>query len=670
VEEDFLTAATATADAERLRQEHAHAHQVRRNRQLRGALATVAALLAVSLMAGTVAGLRGREAEAAAGRADAAAVDAVAARLAATALSEPNPGLSLLLARQAVAISESPTTQGALLNGLMNAQGLQWLAQARWGPNTDTFDHTFTPDGRALLHLNSLSELQTLDTKTGFSLHGALAGTTWGGPSWQHGWAGYPGGLIEGGRVAVLSHARPKTAVDPSTEQPSKDEASIELLPIDVATGDPAGPAQRVPGAKYVFGDAVVEHGDRLRISPNGRTVVSVLEGHVRIWQRRGGSWVGPQSVPIPWLAPADAEGNVLVGATFAAAGDRASIMFNQIGSVADEGPTGVVVDLKRARLIGPSLPEGRASALSHMAISPDGSMLLLGDSEGPVRVRRVADNQELYAIPGQSPATVVTWSPDGSQVAIGRLDGTSEVYSLNPLRRIMVSSGSDRVSVLAFVGEHGLAAESITGSIARYDLAALSPVATQLATAPIHAVDAAAGLIAVGEDDGRVTIRDVRTLGRIGQKLSLGPYAGRDRRPDMAAGRRVTALALTPDGSAIIAADRIGHLRMWSLPGHELLWSRDDAPTAWLAISPDGRYLATAGNTFQGGLPDGVPLTSSFTVWDLSTHTPRLSEDLTDARLHPRPGSGADQAPTPRAVAFTPDGSKLALPSPTSTAS
>ena len=256
------------------------------------------------------------------------------------------------------------------------------------------------------------------------------------------------------------------------------------------------------------------------------------------------------------------------------------------------------------------------------MAISPDGTTLLVGDAEGPVRVQRVADNQVLDAIPGQSPVTVVAWSPKGRRFAIGRLDGTSEVYSLDPLQRLMISSGSDRVSVLAFVGEHGLMRESITGSIARYDLAALSPVATQVASAPIHALDAAAGVIAQGEDNGRVTIRDGRTLEQIGAKLTLGPYRSRDRRLEMAAGRRITALALTPDGSAVIAADRVGHLRMWSLPGRELLWSRDDVPTSWLAVSPDGRYLATVGNTFKGGVPDGDPETSTFTVWDLSTHT------------------------------------------------
>ena len=69
VEEDFLSAATATADAERLRQERDHAHQIRRNRQLRGALAAVMALLAVALVAGTLAGLNSRAAQNEAARA-------------------------------------------------------------------------------------------------------------------------------------------------------------------------------------------------------------------------------------------------------------------------------------------------------------------------------------------------------------------------------------------------------------------------------------------------------------------------------------------------------------------------------------------------------------------------------------------------------------------------
>ena len=525
-------------------------------------------------------------------------MEAVGARLSGTAVNEPNPGLGLLLARQAVAISDNPTTQGALLNSLMNARGLTGLAKAAKGPNPKIFDHVLTPDGRVLLHQDSVGDLHLVDTTTGISRYGSLH------PWSEYDGDPYPSGLIEDGRVAVVSDSRPGIG----TSGPSAKQIAVWLHAIDVETGDSAGPRQKVPGAK---GDSVEDdkdRSDRLRISPDGRTLVSVLEGQVRIWHRRGQGWVGPQSVPIPGLTRVDADWSVLVGATFSTAGDRAAIMFNRATFPTAPQLAGVVVDLRRAQLIGPASLASPRGGLSHMAISPDGTMLLIGDSEGPVRVRRVADGRVLHAIPGQSPVTIVAWSPTGQRFAIGRLDGTSEVYSLDPLEQVMLNSGSDRVSVLAFVGENGLMRESITGSIARYDLAALSPVAKQVATAPTHALDAAAGVIAQGEDDGRVTIRDGRTLKQIGAKLTLGPYGSRDRGPEMAASRQIAALALTPDASEVIAADGVGHLRMWSLPGRELLWSRDDVPTSWLAVSPDGRYLATVGNTFKGGVPDGRP--------------------------------------------------------------
>ena len=232
LEEDFLTTATADADTERLR-------QVRRNRQLRGALVAAITLLAVAFIAGTIAGLNGRRAQseaaraaAEASRADEAAVEALGARLSRAAVNEPNPGLGLLLARQAVAISDNPTTQGALLNTLMNAQGrLQGLAKAEAGPVDWAFDHAFTPDGRTLMHTVmhgvERGEVHLVDTTTGVSRYGALGRVE--GLDTDT----YPSGLIDGGRVAVV-------AVFSDTG----------LLPIEVATGEPAGPRQQVPGAK------------------------------------------------------------------------------------------------------------------------------------------------------------------------------------------------------------------------------------------------------------------------------------------------------------------------------------------------------------------------------------------------------------------------------------
>ena len=216
LEEDFLTTATATADTERLR-------QVRRNRQLRGALVAAITLLAVAFVAGTIAGLNGRRAQseaaaaeaaraaADASRADEAAVEALGARLSRAAVNEPNPGLGLLLARQAVAISDNPTTQGALLNTLMNAQGrLQGLAKAEAGP-TDwdgAFDYAFTPDGRTLMHVDDRGEVHLVDTTTGVSRYGAL-GRVEGLDTDTS-----PSGLIDGGRVAVVAVQRHGAAPD------------------------------------------------------------------------------------------------------------------------------------------------------------------------------------------------------------------------------------------------------------------------------------------------------------------------------------------------------------------------------------------------------------------------------------------------------------------------
>ena len=102
----------------------------------------------------------------------------------------------------------------------------------------------------------------------------------------------------------------------------------------------------------------------------------------------------------------------------------------------------------------------------------------------------------------------------------------------------------------------------------------------------------------------------------------------------------------------------------MWSLPGRELLWSRDDVPTSWLAISPDGRYLATVGNTFKDGAPDGDPVTSTFTVWNLSTQAVHLAEDFTDIEYQPEGGVTYTSQTTPvlRTVVFAPERNRLAI--------
>ena len=284
VEEQFLAASSALEEAQRLRQKQAHATQVRRNRQLAGALTAVVALLAVSLVAGTLAGLRGRQERTQATRADAAAVDARAARLGTTAIAESNTALSLLLARQAVAMDDDPVTQGALLQSLINAGGLVGLADpAATPPSPVTRDHAFTPDGRRLLEFNGDGEIHLLDTENGRSIAGPLAGSDDG--SWTY----HPSGLVDGGRTALVAAPAAVPRSDPSQE------GAAVLVPFDTGTGEQPGHRQPVPGARATaFMDL-----DRMRVSADGRTLVSVMDRRSGSAPARGAGG-GPGHRPSP----------------------------------------------------------------------------------------------------------------------------------------------------------------------------------------------------------------------------------------------------------------------------------------------------------------------------------------------------------------------------------
>jgi WD40 repeat protein len=198
---------------------------------------------------------------------------------------------------------------------------------------------------------------------------------------------------------------------------------------------------------------------------------------------------------------------------------------------------------------------------------------------------------------------------------------------------------------------------QDIGGTIARYDLSTLAPVMRAVPAGRIHEVAVTDSVVALGADDGRIRLHDRATLRRLDEDLWLGPYPDPDPTVAPAAHRRVTALAVLPDGSALLAADRTGHLRMWSLPDRRLLWSRDDVPAAWLAVSPDGRHLATFGFTPSDTLPDGGAASARLVLWDLATRSPVFTDDFADRALGATP-------PKPRTIAFSPDSATVAVSS------
>ncbi len=150
LEREFVASSRDASDHE--------ATRVRRsNRRLRGLLAAVAVLLATAVAGGAIAVIQAREAR------DAEAAQ-FAQRLGAQALVEDDLDLSLLLARQAVAIEDTPQTRSYLLAALARAPGA--LGIMHGADDADLRSAALSPDGTTLAVLDFYDKIMFFDTTT------------------------------------------------------------------------------------------------------------------------------------------------------------------------------------------------------------------------------------------------------------------------------------------------------------------------------------------------------------------------------------------------------------------------------------------------------------------------------------------------------------------------
>jgi hypothetical protein len=247
------------------------------------------------------------------------------------------------------------------------------------------------------------------------------------------------------------------------------------------------------------------------------------------------------------------------------------------------------------------------------LALSPDGKLVATGGREAPIRLWDAATGREVAKLEGHTKSVaVLAFSPDGKTLASGSYDGTIRLWDVGKRSEIKVLRGhKERVTGLAF---------SRNGKVLASGGAAVFPV--------------------FGIEQGQ---GDFVRLWDVADGTELRKFEARG-----------SAVALSPDGKTLAAAGIVDDTRRdgtgVSIDGYDLihLVEADSGKIlhsvklrgAAVAISPDGRFLATGAGTFQH-LPgniiahngeNGRKYDPRLRIWELSSRMEvvLLKEDTT----------------------------------------
>lgn len=261
------------------------------------------------------------------------------------------------------------------------------------------------------------------------------------------------------------------------------------------------------------------------------------------------------------------------------------------------------------------------------LALSPDGQQLAVGTDPGPVRVAGVVDGTVSRTLSPGFVVSAMSFSPDGTGLAIGGTDGRVAIWDLRSGQRVRsLQAGTTHVMSLAYTPAGDALMTACDGGLTQLwrlddgEAALVQP----------------GGVAALSPDGGRIAVANVSGQNR--GSLSVFAVDTGERVASFTSGNLDhVALAFTPDGSQIVAADTDGVLRLHEAGGEYLASLQGHA--GWvssIAFADGGRFMITASRD------------ATIRVWEL-----QMAQELK---------SFATPEEMLTAAKFSPDGTRVAI--------